>query len=151
MFRYPNRNRISSTYKLQWKRKSWRKKTIKGNCAQVKVTGPPFRADLFRLNEATVVVHFLEPAHLELRPVSSGVGCEQAVQRWAGPTLPAQPGQQAADLAVPLRAGFRLPRQFDGGENGLEDGGRDVVISEDGGQQVQQLCPCQLSNIFTPN
>ncbi len=90
-------------------------------------------------------MHFLEPAHLELRPVGSGVGGEEAVQRRAGPTLPAQPGQQAADLAVPLRAGFRLPRQFDGGENGLEDGGRDVVVAEDGGQQVQQLCPCHLS------
>jgi hypothetical protein len=91
---------------------------------------------------------FLEPAHLELRPVCSGVGGEQAVQRRAGPTLPAQPGQQAADLAVPLRAGFRLLRQFDGGENGLKDGGRDVVVPEDGGQQVQQLWPSLLSNFL---
>ncbi len=93
-------------------------------------------------------MHFIEPAHLELRPVGGGVGGEQAVQRRTGPTLPAQPGQQAADLAVPLRADFRLLRQFDGGENGLEDGGRDVVIAEDGGQQVQQLWPSQLSNFL---
>ncbi len=90
----------------------------------------------------------LRTPHLELRPVGGGVGGEEAVQRRAGPTLPAQPGQQAADLAVPLRADLRLLRQFDGSENGLEDSGRDVVVAEDGGQQVQQLWPSQLSKFL---
>ena len=78
--------------------------------------------------------------HLELSALCGRIAGQQPVQRRCDPALPAQPGQQATDLAVPLRAGLRLFRQLDRGEDALEDGGWDVVVAEDGGEQVEHLC-----------